>query len=336
VGLPEYVLYRLGGRRVAEYTNATHTGLVDVDTGDWSESLLKLLDIPKDGFPPIVPAGTVIGELNGPLAELAAYRDTDLIAPACHDTASAIAGIPSALENTAYIASGTWSLVGTLIPAPVTTIEAMNAGYTNQGSAGGQFCFHTNVNGMWILKQCLESWRKEGRPWDLQELIRQAEKRDDFPGVVPVDASPLLLDGDMPARLNEQLRLQDYQEIQDSAGNEPLFARTIFESLASRYASALRSLEEILGHELNRIHILGGGSLNQLLTRLTAERTGLPVETGNVESSTVGNFAVQLASSDAAGAQIKADAVRAWAQRLCEDRQCENERTASGVTPSAN
>jgi rhamnulokinase len=322
VNLPEYVLYRLGGRRVAEYTNATHTGLVDIATGDWSESLLKLLDLPRDAFPPIVPSGTVVGKLVGPLAELSAYHDTELIVPACHDTASAIAGIRTDLDGTAYICSGTWSLVGTLIAAPITTKEAMDAGFTNQGAAGGGFCFHTNVNGMWILKQCLESWRQDGRPWELQELIRQAEKRDDFPGLVPVDAGPLMLDGDMPARLNEQLRLHGCRTIEDCAGNEPLFARTIFESLASRYESALRSLEAMLGNSIRRIHILGGGSLNQLLTRLTAEHTGLPVETGNVESSTVGNFAVQLAASEAGGGPLRRQAVRQWADRLCENREC--------------
>ncbi len=316
--LPEYVLYRLGGRRVAEYTNATHTGLVDLETGDWSPHLLQLLDIPADALPPIVPAGTVVGKLQGPLADLAAFRDTQLIAPACHDTASAIAGIPMALENAAYICSGTWSLVGTLIKAPVTTQEAMDAGFTNQGAAGGGFCFHTNVNGMWILKQCLESWRKGGRPWELDALIASATECNDFPGIVSVDAPPLLLDGDMPALLNEQLRGNGYATIDDSAGNEPMFARVIFESLASRYATVLQSLNEMLGCTLQRIHILGGGSLNKLLTRLTAEHTGLPVETGNVESSTIGNFAVQLASNEAQGGPLQADAVRRWAQWICD------------------
>lgn len=322
VNLPEYVLYRLGGRRVAEYTNATHTGLVDIATGDWSDELLTRLDLPKEAFPPIVPAGTVVGKLIGMVADLPAFRDTELIVPACHDTASAIAGIQTHLDGTAYICSGTWSLVGTVIPTPITTKEAMDAGYTNQGAACGGFCFHTNVNGMWILKQCLESWRKAGRPWELPELIAQAATRNDFPGTVNVDAAPLMLDEDMPARLNEQLRAGDYAVIEDRAGNEPLFARVIFESLAHRYATALRSLELMLNGSIKRIHILGGGSLNQLLTRLTAERTGLAVETGNVESSTVGNFAVQMAASEAAGGPLQREAVRRWARELCEKREC--------------
>ena len=322
VNLPEYVLYRLGGRRVAEYTNATHTGLVDIATGDWSEELLTRLDLPRDAFPPIVPAGTLVGKLNGPLAELPAFRDTDLIVPACHDTASAIAGIQSDLDGTAYICSGTWSLVGTVIPAPIITREAMNAGFTNQGAACDGFCFHTNVNGMWILKQCLETWRQAGRTWEFPELIALAAGRNDFPGTVNVDAPPLMLDGDMPARLNEQLRSNGHPPIAEVPGNDAVFARVIFESLAHRYATALRSLEKMLNNSIRRIHILGGGSLNQLLTRLTAERTGLAVETGNVESSTVGNFAVQMAAAEAHGSALTREAVRRWARQLCENREC--------------
>jgi rhamnulokinase len=315
VNLPEYVLYRLGGRRVAEYTNATHTGLVDIASGDWSHELLKLFEIPADYLPPIVPSGTVVGRLTGPLAELPAFRNTQLIVPACHDTASAIAGIPTALDGTAYICSGTWSLVGTLIRSPITSIEAMRAGFTNQGAAGGGFCFHTNVNGMWILKQCLESWKKVGRAWELRELIARAADCD-CPGIVPVDAAPLLLDGDMPELLNDELRKLGCDPIENCAGNEPKFARLIFESLASRYKATISSLEQMLGRPIRRIHILGGGSQNQLLTQLTAQHTGLPVETGNVESSTIGNFAVQMAVSESPDGALHPEVLRLWAQRL--------------------
>ena len=314
VCLPEYVLHRLGGQRVAEYTNATHTGLVDLETGDWSQTLIERLKLAKDAPPPIVAAGSVVGKLRGTLAALDAFRDTQLIAPACHDTASAIAGIATPLECTAYICSGTWSLVGMVIDAPFTAAEVMTAGFTNQGAAGGGFCYHTNVNGMWILKQCLESWRNDGRVWDLSALIAEAAACDRFPGIVPVDAPSLLLDGEMPARLNEQLRNSGCAEIADCAGNEPVFARVIFESLAARYATAIQSIERMRGCRIDRIHILGGGSQNQLLTRLTAERTGKPVERGNAESSTLGNFAVQLAAHEAR--PLTRDAVHRWAERL--------------------
>jgi len=315
--LPEYVLYWLGGRRVAEYTNASHTGLVDLKTGDWDQNLFRLLHIPFEAAPPIVRAGAIVGCVQGPLAALDAFRETQIVATACHDTAAAIAGIPTSLRSTAYICSGTWSLVGTLTKAPVTTQEALEARYTNLGAATGELCFHTLVNGMWLLKQCMEAWKADGRPWEIEELIAQAASSS-FPGIINVDAEPLLLDSDMPERINHQLWRRRWNTIPDVAGNEPVFARVIFESLAARYASALASLEQMLGRKLERIHILGGASRNKLLTELTAQRTGLPVETGQTESSTIGNLAVQLAASEADGGPLSSESVRKWAAVLCQ------------------
>lgn len=312
--LPEYVLHWLGGRRVAEYTNATHTGLVDPRTGDWDAELFALLGIPIAAAPPLVSAGTIVGRLQGPLAELDAYRETVLIAPACHDTASAIAGIPTSLERCAYICSGTWSLVGTLVDEPIVTPEAMHARYTNQGAPAGGFCFHSNVNGMWLIKQCMDAWAKEGRTSSIEDLIQSAAGCVS-PGIIDVDAEPLLLNGEMPARIDRELERCGLQPIGDIPGNEPLYARLIFESLASRYASALNALEQMLGRRLDRIHILGGGSRNGLLAELTAQRTGRTVETGDAESSTMGNFAVQMAVSESG--EIEPIGLRRWAQRLC-------------------
>jgi rhamnulokinase len=285
VMLPEYVLYWLGGCRVAEYTNASHTGLVNLKTGDWDVELFRLLDLHLDAAPPMVQAGTILGNLQGPLASLDAFRHTQLIAPACHDTASAIAGIPSSLESTLYICSGTWSLVGTVIAEPVTNNEAFDARYTNLGAAGAGLCFHSLVNGMWLLKQCMDAWSNEGRIWNIEDLIAQAAVSG-FPGVID--------------------------------GNEPVFARVIFESLADRYASALTSLEKLLGRKLDHIHILGGASRNKLLTELTENRTHLTVEIGHTESSTIGNLAVQLAASEAEGRPATANSIRRWAAVLCK------------------
>lgn len=320
VNLPEYVLYHLGGKLISEYTNATHTGLVDLESGDWSDDLLHRLHLPRESFPTIVPAGTTIGKLRGALAELPAFRDTDLIAPACHDTASAIAGIASPLEGAAYICSGTWSLVGTRIAQPITTDDALRAGFTNQGAAGEGFCFHKNVNGMWILKQCLKAWRSQGRVLDLTELIDKSNECDTVPGIVNVDAAALLLDGDMPSMINDQLAEEGHARIEDADGNEPVFARVLFESLARRYAETIRDLECTLGHKVERIHVLGGGSLNRLLTRLTAEHCALPVEVGESESSIVGNFAVQLAATARRDAMVSRDAIQQWAEKITRRR----------------
>ena len=318
VCFPEYVLYWLGGRRVAEYTNATHTGLVDLQAGDWAPDLFELFGIPFSAAPPIVPAGTVVGRVQGPLAALDAFRETELIVPACHDTASAIAGIPSNLDSTAYICSGTWSLVGTLSPSPITRPEAMHARYTNQGAASGGFCFHTNVNGMWLIKQCMDSWAEQGRTWNIEDLVQSAAACK-TPAIIDVDAEPLLLDGNMPERINQELKLRGLDPIPDVAGNEPLFARLIFESLAGRYATALTHLEEMLDRKLDRIHVLGGGSRNKLLLALTSDRTGLPVEAGEPESSTIGNFAVQFAADECRGKPLTTEAVRHWAGQLCQN-----------------
>jgi len=317
VMLPEYVLYWLGGRRVAEHTNASHTGLVNLNTGDWDAELFKLLGLTLDAAPPIVRAGTILGNLRGTLASLPEFRNTQLIAPACHDTASAIAGIPSNLESTLYICSGTWSLVGTLITQPVTSDGAFDARYTNLGAVGGGLCFHSLVNGMWLLKQCMDAWSIEGRPWDIEELIAQAAASG-FPGIIDVDAEPLLLDSDMPERINHQLWCRRWATIPDVDGNEPVFARVIFESLANRYAFALTSLENLLGRRLDRIHILGGASRNKLLAELTRQRTQRPVEIGHPESSTVGNLAVQLAAGEANGQPVAAGRVRHWAAILSQ------------------
>lgn len=313
--LPEYVLHWLGGRRVAEYTNATHTGLVDLATGDWSPQLFQLFGIPIETAPPIVSAGTVLGRVSGALAELPAFSETQLIAPACHDTASAIAAVAGPLDAAAYISCGTWSLIGTLVAQPITTHEALGARYTNQGAAAGGFCFHTNVNGLWLLQQCQRAWAEQGRPQGIDDLIRRASVCE-VAGTIDVDAEPLLLDTDMPERINHELARRGHRPIPDIRGNEPLFARVIFESLACRYASAISQLESILGRRLERIHVLGGGGRNNLLLSLTARGTGLPVQPGHPESSTIGNLAIQLASSESPGGPLNLAALHRWATRL--------------------
>jgi rhamnulokinase len=206
--------------------------------------------------------------------------------------------------------------VGTLISNPIATPEAMAARYTNQGAATGGFCFHSNVNGMWLLKECLESWNADGRSMTIADLV-QAAARSDPAGIINVDGESLLLSGDMPERINHELKVAACQPIRDIPGNEARFARVIFDSLAARYATALADLEQMFDRKLSRIHIIGGASRNQFLADLTSQRTGIPVECGHPESSTIGNFAVQLAGSDNPGHAITRLGVRQWASRIC-------------------
>ncbi len=314
---PEYVLYWLSGRRVGEYTNATHTGLVNLKTGEWDADVFRELGLALDAAPPLVSTGTVLGPLKGPLTALDAFKNTQIIAPATHDTASAIAGIPSEMTTTAYISSGTWSLVGAVTPVPVTTQTAFDAGHTNIGAAGGNLLFHSLINSMWVLKQCMDGWAAEGRAWHIEELVKKAADCTTS-GVLDMDAEALMLDSEMPRRINGELMRRGFESISDVPGNEPIFARIIFESLAVRYAAAMANLENMLGRKLERIHMIGGATRNRLLVGLTEQRTGLPVEIGQGESATVGNLAVQLAASEANGAAVTPEAIRRWAQLLCK------------------
>jgi rhamnulokinase len=318
VMMPEFVLMWLGARRVSEYTHATHTGLVDLKTGDWSGEVFRDFGLPIEAAPPIVRAGTFVGKLHGPLAALDAYKDTQLVVPACHDTASAIAGIPKDMSSTAYISSGTWSLVGALTAVPVTTQVAFDAGYTNLGAATGDLMFHNLVNSMWVLKQCMDCWAAQGRPWKIEDIVKAAADCAAPAGQLNMDAEALMLDTEMPRRINNEMIRQGYEAIADVPGNEPLFARLIFESLAARYAQALASLEKMLDRKLTSIHMLGGANRNKLLVQLTEQRTGLPVEIGETESTTIGNFAVQLAASDAEGQPIRPEEIHQRARQLCK------------------
>ncbi len=293
--LPEYILHRLGGRAVAEYTNATHTQLVDAEKRSWSAEIFEAVGLVQAAAAPIIGPGTVIGKVKGDSLNLAGLEGAELIAPACHDTASAIAGIPDSGDDWAYISSGTWSLVGTLLSEPVNGPEAQAADFTNLGAVGGRICFHKNVNGMWMLRQCMTEWAAE-IDWTVPELIAAAEHVPPPTALLNVDDPDLLLPGEMPARMNRQLKRRGLTPLADGAENAPQMTSLILHSLAARYAEILGSVAHITGKKLRRIYIVGGGSRNTLLNRLTEAATGLEVRCGAVESATIGNFAVQLAA----------------------------------------
>jgi rhamnulokinase len=296
--LPEYLLFRLGGRPVSERTLAAHTQMVDVDQRTWSQEIFSAADLEIAQAPEIVEPGTDIGRLTGPLAELPALSNTRLIAPACHDTASAIAGIPAHGDDWAYISSGTWSLVGALVDAPIRTADAASDGFTNLAGAGGLTCFHVNLNGMWLLRQSMHGWEAAGREWDVAELVAAAELEPTPAALIDVDEPELLLPGDMLHRINAQLIRAGHAPLDESPNAAPAFANLIFHSLAARYRQVLAKISAHTGKHLRRIFIVGGGSRNQYLNRLTAQATGFEVHCGSPESSTIGNFAIQLAVLD--------------------------------------
>lgn len=320
VNLPEYVLARLGGRIVAEFTNATHTGLVNIAKRAWSREAFEICGLNFDAAPELVATGTEIGIVQGSLGDLPAFRETRLVAPACHDTASAVAGIPMTGDDWAYISSGTWSLVGAVIEQPIQTAAACAAGFTNLGAAGNRVCFHKNVNGMWLLKQTLNQLCPEGDPWPMAELVVAAEQVDRSEDVLEVDDPELWAAGDLATRINQQLRRRGLAPIEEHPAAMPVFASLIFHSLAQRYAIVLSNVEELAGKRLRKLAVVGGGSLNQFLNRLTAQSTGLQVCPGVAESSTLGNFAVQLATLE--DAPNSPERIAHWAGALSTSGYC--------------
>jgi rhamnulokinase len=300
LNLPEYILHTLGARPVSEFTLASHTQMLSMPTadspGEWCEEIVRELDIPAAAMPALVNPGTDIGQLTGSLTSLPAYKTTRLIAPACHDTASAIAAIPDPGDDWAYISSGTWSLVGTLLPQPNNSQRAREENFTSLIGADGAICFHKNVNGMWLLRQCMETWAAEGVEHNIAELVAAAASAPVPVYTLDVDDPDLLLSGRMPQRINAQLHRRSLPELDPSPANAPAMAAFLFHSLAARYAEVLSSVAAITGKKLRKLYIMGGGSQNELLNNLTAKATGLEVLRAGTECSTVGNFAVQLAT----------------------------------------
>src|SRR5229473_113410 len=295
LNLPEYILSRWGGARVAELTNATHTQMVELYQRQWCREIFGAAHLDMASAAKLVPPGTEIGKLSGPLAKLPALRDTVLIAPACHDTASAIAGIPATGNDWAYISSGTWSLVGTLLEQPRNGEAAAEENFTNLGAVGDRICFHKNVNGMWLIRQCIDKWAEDGRVWAVPELVAAAEAVAKPHGLLDVDDPDLLLAGRMPQRINAQRVRKGLEALDEKPENAPVFAILIFHSLAARYAKVLDRVAFHSGKKLKRLFVVGGASQNDYLNRLTKEATGLEVFRGAAESSTAGNFAVQMA-----------------------------------------
>ena len=321
INLPEYVTFRLGGQRVAEYTNATHTQLVRMGGQEWCEEIFQELGLDISAAPKIVPTGSIVGSIGGDLSNLPGLRNTKLIVPACHDTASAIAAIPARGEDWGFISSGTWSLVGTILTAPCVSDEARRMNFTNLGGAGRSVCFLKNVNGMWLLRQCMDEWEERGTPVMLSELLQECETLPAPDYLIDIDDQLLTLPGDMHGKINGQLQRTGHPTFSAESRDIPRIANIIFHSMAQRYADVLGSIAAITGKNLKRLFIVGGGSKNTLLNRLTAERTGLEVLLGSTESTTLGNFAIQMAVlqgswDDTTG--VDASAVWQWAEELAE------------------
>lgn len=308
VNLPEYILHWLGAPRVAEYTNATHTGLIDSETGRLSEEIFRTLGLDIGAAPELVSAGSALGLVRDDLRRLPAFSATQLIAPACHDTASAIAGIPERADNWAYISSGTWSLVGVPLQQSLRTHEAFARGFTNLGGADGGVLFHRGIAGMWLLRQCMNTWDQE-RGWAMADLIAEAQRLPAPEQLLDLDDPALLPPGDMTARINDQRKLRGLAPLPAGCEAAPQYANLIFHSLASRYGVLIDEIERMTTRRPHHICVVGGGSRNEYLNALTSEATGLPVVRCSAESSTLGNFAIQWARVEQPSGSIQPQSI---------------------------
>ncbi|WP_372468370.1 rhamnulokinase family protein [Microbacterium maritypicum] len=296
--IPDLIAFLLTGVAVAERTNASTTGLLGVESGDWDDELADRLSIPSRILPPLVDPGTTIGRLRPELVATIG-KELPVLAVGSHDTASAVVAAPLSSPRSAYISCGTWGLVGVELAQPVLTDAARTANFTHELGVDGRYRFLHNVTGLWLLSETVRAWEAEdGARIDLPELLAAASE---VTGEVPVfDAndSSLSAPGDMPGRIAALLGDR-------APSSRPAFARSIVESIAAAFADAVQTAADLSGRELDSIHLVGGGSLNRLLCQATADRTGLPVLAGPVEATALGNVLVQARALGAAPATLE-------------------------------
>jgi rhamnulokinase len=294
VTIPDLLNYWLTGNLCSEYTNATTTQLVDARSRAWSTELIGELGLPQRLFRPLVEPGARVGTLLG--------KETPVIAPACHDTGSAVASISMSRES-AFLSSGTWSLLGAEMPGPVITPRARDLNFTNEGGVCGTVRVLKNIAGLWLLQSCRRCWKGE---FSYDELLAAAsEERNAFRSIVDPDHSSFLHPEDMTEAIADYCKRTG----QPAPADPPAYTRAILESLALKYRSVLESLEEITGIHFREIRIVGGGSRNRLLNQFTADATARPVVAGPVESTALGNIAMQMLATGAVSSLKEARAV---------------------------
>jgi rhamnulokinase len=321
--IPDLCHLHLTGLAGGEYTNATSTQLLDARSRTWADALFERLDLPRMLMPELVVPGAPLGTLAPEVQERLGVPVLRVIAPATHDTGSAVAGTPLR-PGWAYISSGTWSLVGVELGAPLLNPAAARANFTNEGGAGGTIRFLKNVMGLWILESCRKEWGEAGRD---HERLMDAVVRRGPAGVVFPDDPRFFNPPSMTTAIQEALR----ESGQAKSSDEVTLARVILDSLALRYASVLRQIEDLTGHPLRGVHIVGGGSQNAYLNQATADAWGKPVVAGPAEATAAGNLLVQALADGAFGslAEGRDQIARGAALRAFEPRDLASWRASA-------
>jgi len=288
--VPDLLAYWMTGRQIAERTNASTTGLVNVRTGQWDDALIERLALPRTLFPELVDAGTGIGALLPELRrETGIGASTTVTAVGSHDTASAVLAVPALHDDFAYISCGTWGLVGVELEAPELSEAGRLANFTNEGGVDGTVRYLHNVMGLWLLSESVREWERDGSTISLPALLAAATDVTAPVAVFDANDPRFLAPGDMPARIAEWCR-ENARPVPQSRAE---FVRSIVESLADAFARAVATAAQLSGKSVSVIHVVGGGSQNELLCQLLADRAGLPVLAGPVEATAIGNVLVQ-------------------------------------------
>lgn len=308
--MPDLLNFWLCGRKACEFTAATTSQCVDPRVRDWARPLLQRLRIPTRILQPVVPPATVLGPMRSDVADVTGLGPVPVIAPACHDTAAAVAAVPAEGRDFAYISSGTWSLVGIESAEPVLTPAALRYNLTNEGGIAGTFRVLKNVTGLWLVQECRRQWEHDG-PVEYAELMRLAAQAPAFGPIIDPDEEQFLRPTDMPAAIRRACRESGQPEPADRAA----VVRCILESLALKSRWVINRLEEVTARQIRTIHIVGGGSRNELLCRLTADATGCVVYAGPAEATATGNV---LGQAMALGELTSLADLRAVARRSAQ------------------
>lgn len=288
--IPDLFHFLFTGVKVNEFTDASTSQMIDPNTRSWAYDLVKRFGLPANILGSIVQPGTVLGPLRPALASETGLNPVPVIAPATHDTGSAVAAVPAAAGKPwAYISSGTWSLMGVEIPGPLINDKTQEYNFTNEGGVNGTIRLLKNIMGLWLVQECRRSWERAGKAYSYEELAHLAEKAPQFVSIVNPDDTSFILPADMPKALSDFCRKTGQPAPTDAGA----VIRCALESLALRYRWVLERLEELTGRRIETVHIVGGGCQNELLCQLTADACNRPVLAGPVEATAIGNVLIQ-------------------------------------------
>lgn len=291
--MPDLFAYMLTGNCVSEYSIATTSQMVNINTRKWDSELLEKLGIPENILCDIVPSGTPNGMLSEALCKELGVKSVPVYAVCGHDTQSAITAIPSEKEDFAFISSGTWSLFGTEIQSPIVNEKAKKLNVTNEGGYNYTTAFLKNICGLWLIQESRRQWMREGKEYSYAALEAEAKKAEPFKCFIDPDAPDFVAPGDMPGRIREYCKKTN-QYVPESVGE---VVRCIYESLALKYKNVLSGIEDCTEKTYDRIHVAGGGTKDTFLCAMTASSCGRTVYAGPIEATVLGNVAVQLMSA---------------------------------------